>query len=132
MNNCWAFFPGNSHCENLTGAKPRLNEPMAPGGRTNISPGLTSRFVENVRGNSSGDKLAVIQVAEELSVFHHHLAFQKSSHRPSANVPAFPDAVVTQVQIDQGQGFLNAGVDEHDVVTQYPLQAAIYLPTLGV
>ncbi len=67
-----------------------------------VSPGLASWFVENVRGNTSGNKLAVIQVAEELAVFHHHLASQNSSHRPPANVPAFPDAVVTQVQVVQG------------------------------
>src|SRR5437016_4494856 len=71
--------------------------------------------LQDLLADLSGQKSAVRGAAEKLAVIGYHLAPQDGDDGPARHLPAFPRAVVRDVEVVLGKRLLDRGVDQREV-----------------
>src|SRR4029450_50014 len=69
------------------------------------------RSCEHRRIDLAWDELASALRADHTTVLHHDLAPQHGEDGPALDLPAFPDAVITDVEVRHAQYLVEAGIN---------------------
>ena len=73
------------------------------------------RSRQHCRVDLAWDQLPCALRADHTAVLNHHLAAQHGEDWPAVDLPAFPDAVVADVEVRHAEHLVDAGVDEDEV-----------------
>ena len=76
---------------------------------------LEPRPREHPRVNLAWDELSSALRADHTTILHHDLAPQHGEDGPALDLPAFPDAVICNVEVRHAQYLMHAGVDEDKI-----------------